>query len=262
MQRVGGCGADTAPERFLVGARIERRGLWSQHHREDDVGDDRRREEENETEHDDEPHDDRFDADVIGDPGADAGNDAAISILPQAIARTAAVGPDHSSSSCAHAPSRRFAVEYLLERLDAPLHPSGTLPELTQRLLVVAREPPRRAPRGDVVADDPDRRDDDEEENAQDEKFAVEEHGIVPSLTGGLRVDAIAEPLLQRLQLFFDSAFRLKPGELVGDCFLAAEIEYLDLALHLVERTLDVFETGKGIGDALVAEVRAQPDAV
>src|SRR5271166_4092737 len=104
------------------------------------------------------------------------------------------------------------------------------------------------------MADDPDRRDDDQEQDAKDEKSAVKEHSPLPSLPRGLRVNAIAEPLLQRLQLFFDSALRLEPGEFVGDCFLATEIEHLDLALHLVERALDLFETGKGVGNALVIE--------
>src|SRR6185437_8484927 len=36
----------------------------------------------------------------------------------------------------------------------------------------------------------------------------------------------------------------------------------LDLALHLVERALDLLEAGKGVGDALVMEARAQLDAV
>src|SRR5271168_5145607 len=43
MQRVGGRGADAAPERLLVGAGIERRRLRPQHQRQDDIGDNRRR---------------------------------------------------------------------------------------------------------------------------------------------------------------------------------------------------------------------------
>src|SRR6516165_10195508 len=262
VQRVGRRGADAAPERLLVGAGIERRWLRSQHQRQDDIGDDRRREEEDETEHRDKPYDDRFDADVGGDPGAHAGDDAAIGVAPQAIARAAAVGPDHPLSSRLHAPARRFAVEHFLERLDAPFHPPRALPQLAQRLLVIARQPARLPPLREVVADDPDRRDNNKKEDPQDQESAVEEHGALPSLAGGLRVNAIAEPLLQRPQLLLDAALRLEPCKFVREGLLAAEIEGLDLALHFVERTLDVLEAGKGVGDALVIEVRAQLDAV
>src|SRR5262249_8965407 len=81
-------------------------------------------------------------------------------------------------------------------------------------------------------------------------------------LARGFGVDAVAEPLLQRLQLFFDGAFCFEPGELIGDSLLAPEIEDLDLAFHLVERVLDLLETGKRIGDALVIKMRTQLDAV
>src|SRR5215469_2160993 len=128
LQRVGGRGADAAPERLLVGARIKRRRLWPEHDRQDDIGDDRRREKEDEAEHGDEPHDDRLDADVIGYPGAYPSDDAAISVAPQAMARTTIVGPDHPSPPLSHAPARRFAVEHPLERLDAPFHPPRALP--------------------------------------------------------------------------------------------------------------------------------------
>src|ERR1700757_931933 len=73
-------------------------------------------------------------------------------------------------SSCPHAPARRLAVEHSLERFDAPLHPPRALPQLAQRLLVVARQATCRAPLCDVVADDPHGRDDDDEENGGDEK--------------------------------------------------------------------------------------------
>src|SRR5271165_4399200 len=96
VQRVGGRSADAAPERLLVGARIERARLRPQHERQDDVRGDRRREEENEAEYRSETYDHRLDADVVGDPGAHAGEDAAIGVAPQAMARAAAVGPDHS----------------------------------------------------------------------------------------------------------------------------------------------------------------------
>src|SRR5271165_4339847 len=59
VQCVGRRGADAAPKRLLVGVGIECRRLWSQHQRQDDIGDDRRREEQDETEHRDKPHDDR-----------------------------------------------------------------------------------------------------------------------------------------------------------------------------------------------------------
>src|SRR6516162_9623403 len=262
VQRVGGRGADAAPARLLVGAGIERRRLRSQHQRQDDIGDDRRREEEDEAEHGDEPHDDRLDADVAGDPGAHAGNDAAIGVAPQAMARAAAVGPGHPSYSRLHAPARRFAVEHFLERIDAPFHPPRALPQLAERLLVIARQATRPPPLRGVVADDPDWRDHRQEQNAEDKKFPVEEHGVLPSLAGGFGVDAVAEPLLQRPQFFLDAVLGLEPGELVGASLLAAEIEGLDLALHLVERALDVLEASKGVGDALVIEPGAKLDAV
>jgi len=82
MERVGWRGADTAPERLLVGARIEGRRLWPEHYRQNDIGDDRRRKEKDQPGHDHEPHDDRLDADIVGDAGADAGNDCAVSIAP------------------------------------------------------------------------------------------------------------------------------------------------------------------------------------
>src|SRR6516164_6392185 len=261
VECVGGCGADAAPKRLLVGAGIERRRLRPQHQRQDDIGDDRRREEEDEAEHRDKPYDDRLDADVAGDPGAHAGNDAAIGVAPQAIAR-AAVGPDHPLSSRLHAPARRFAVEHFLERLDAPFHPPRALPQLAQRLLVITRQAARLPPLREVVADDPDRRDHRQEQNPEDEKSPVEEHGVLPCLAGGLRVNAVAEPLLQRPQLFLHTTLRLEPREFVRKGLLAAEIEDLDLALHLVERPLDMLEACEGVGDALVIEVRAQLDAV
>src|SRR5215470_1862777 len=100
LQRVGGRGADAAPERLLIGARVQCRRLWPERQCQDDIGDDRRREKEEEAEHGDEPHDDRLDADVVGDPGAYPSDDAAISVAPQAMTRTTIVGPDH------HRPSR------------------------------------------------------------------------------------------------------------------------------------------------------------
>src|SRR6516162_32049 len=249
---VGGRGADAAPERLLVGAGIERRRLRPQHQRQDDIGDDRRREEEDKAEHRDEPNDDRFDADVTGDPGAHAGNDAAIGVAPQAIARAAAVDPGHPLSPRLHAPSRRFAIEHSLERLDAPFHPLRALPQFAQRRLVIARQATRLPPLRQVVADDPDRRDHRQEQNPEDEKSRVEEHGVLPCLAGGLRVNAVAEPLLQRPQLLLHATLRLEPREFVRKGLLAAEIEDLDLALHLVERPLDMLEAGEGVGDALV----------
>src|SRR5208282_4446008 len=262
VQCIGGRGADAAPERLLVGAGVKRQRFRPQRDGQDDVRGDRRREKEDKAEHGDEPHDDRLDADVVGDPSAHAGEDTAIGVAPQAMARAAAVGPGHPLSSRPHAPARRFAVEHLLERLDAPFHPLRALPDLAQRLLVIARQSTRLPPLREVVADDPDRRDDNEEQDAEDEKSSVEEHGVLPSLARRLGANLVAEPLLQRLQLLLDAALCLEPREFVREGFLATEIEGLDLAFHLVERTLDVLEAGKGVGDALVIEVRTQLDAV
>src|SRR5262249_27644468 len=156
--------------------------LWPQRNRQDDVGGDRRREEEDETEHDGEPHDDRLDPDVVGDPGAHAGENAPIRVAPQTMARAGAVGPYPRSLSCAHAPARRIAVEHLFERLDAPFHLPRALPEIAERLLVVAGQSARLPPLRCVVTNDPDRRDDDQKQNAEDKKSSVEEHGVLPLL--------------------------------------------------------------------------------
>src|SRR6185437_16708918 len=147
----------------------------------------------------------------IGDPGANAGDDAAIGVAPEAVAVAAAVGPHHGSAPLPHAPARRLGVEHLLERVDARLHAPRALPEIAQRFLVVAGEPPSLPPPRDVVEGDPDRRDDDEEDDAEDEAAAVE-HDVHP-LARGLRGDAIAEPLLECLQLLVDAVLRLEPGE-------------------------------------------------
>ena len=109
------------------------------------------------SEHGDEPYHDWLDADVVGDAGANTGKDAAISVAPQAMTR-AAVGPDHLSFSCPHAPARRVGVQHLLERFDPPLHPPRALPQLAQRLLVVTRQATRLPPLRDVVTEYPDGR--------------------------------------------------------------------------------------------------------
>src|SRR5258708_29889175 len=80
------------------------------------------------------------------------------------------------AASCAHAPARRLAVEHVLERLDARLHAARALPDLRQRLLVLARQPPRRAPPRGVVGDDPDRRDDEQEDDAEDKHCRAAHH--------------------------------------------------------------------------------------
>src|SRR5581483_7572040 len=90
----------------------------------------------------------------------------------------------------------------------------GALPELAQRLLVLAREPPRRAPARQVVEDDPERRDDDEEDDAEDEPGNADHHGG-GALACGFGTDAVAEPLLQGLQLLLDAVLGIEPGELV-----------------------------------------------
>jgi hypothetical protein len=154
---VCGRSADAAPERLLVRARVERWRIWPEHQRQNDIDDDRRREEEDETEHGDEPYHDWLDADVVGDAGANTGKDAAISVAPQAMTR-AAVGPDHLSFSCPHAPARRVGVQHLLERFDPPFHPPRALPQLAQRLLVVTRQATRLPPLRDVVTEYPDER--------------------------------------------------------------------------------------------------------
>src|SRR6185437_12900327 len=73
----------------------------------------------------------------------------------------------------------------------------------------------------------------------------------------GPRADMVAEPLLERLELVLDAAFGLEAGELFADGWLAAEIVGLDLALDLVERALDLLESSKRIGDALVIKLGA-----
>src|SRR5260370_10087828 len=80
------------------------------------------------------------------------------------------------SASCGHAPARRLAVEHVVEGLDARLHAARALPDLRQRLLVLARQPPRRAPPRGVVGDDPDRRDDEQEDDAEDKHFRAAHH--------------------------------------------------------------------------------------
>src|SRR5271165_6193309 len=82
-----------------------------------------------------------------------------------------------SSDSRSRAPAGRFGIEHLFQGPDARLHAPRALPQLAQRLLVGAREPPRRAPMREVVRDDPDRRDDDQEEDTQDEDAAMKHDG-------------------------------------------------------------------------------------
>src|SRR6185437_498449 len=86
LHRIGGRSVDAAPELLLLAAAVERARLRPQHHRQNHVGRQRRREEEDEAEHGDQPRHDRLDADIVGDPGANAGDDAAIGVAPEAVA--------------------------------------------------------------------------------------------------------------------------------------------------------------------------------
>src|SRR5579883_2411547 len=97
LERVARRRADAAPESFLVAIGIKRRRLRRQRQRQDDIGDDGGRKKEDEAQHRDEPHQDGLDAEIIGDAGADAGEDSALAVAIEPERVVAAVRPSHSS---------------------------------------------------------------------------------------------------------------------------------------------------------------------
>ena len=85
-KRVVGRGGDTAPERRLLTARVERRRPFRQRDSQEDIGERRRNDKECERHHEGDADDEALDAEIVGDTGADAGEEAVLGVAIEAIA--------------------------------------------------------------------------------------------------------------------------------------------------------------------------------